>query len=188
MEFHKCKSVVKEDDWRSGELPASKSTESWKGRAIFRILAGGIASRTSVPAKVCDPIRRKKGSPEDLLAKVSLNTAQREREQSEALHMERHRSEGEFAPREAFHRERNPRYQLLLYLLRMTLIFKISIPLFLETSLSSWRHGKGSTKSSRESSSLEPRRLALPLPGQEVSRASPQYQRMLEKLNNDVEL
>ena len=39
-----------------------------------------------------------------------------------------------------------------------------------------------------EVSSLEPRRIALPLPGQEVSRASPQYQRMLEKLNNDVEL
>ena len=39
-----------------------------------------------------------------------------------------------------------------------------------------------------EDSSLEPRRIALPLPGQEVSRASPQYQRMLEKLNNDVEL
>ena len=39
-----------------------------------------------------------------------------------------------------------------------------------------------------EISSLEPRRIALPLPGQEVSRASPQYQRMLEKLNNDVEL
>ncbi|CAE7432177.1 lgrC, partial [Symbiodinium microadriaticum] len=37
-------------------------------------------------------------------------------------------------------------------------------------------------------SALEPRRIALPLPGQEVSRASPQYQRMLEKLNNDVEL
>ena len=39
-----------------------------------------------------------------------------------------------------------------------------------------------------EVSSLEPRRIALPLPGQEVSRASPQYQRMQEKLNNDVEL
>ena len=36
--------------------------------------------------------------------------------------------------------------------------------------------------------SLEPRRVALPLPGQEVSRASPAFQRMLEKLRNDVEL
>ena len=38
------------------------------------------------------------------------------------------------------------------------------------------------------SEALEPRRIALPLPGQEVSRASPAFQRMLEKLRNDVEL
>ena len=40
---------------------------------IFRILAGGIESRTSVPPKVCDtvcdPARGKKGSPEDLISK-----------------------------------------------------------------------------------------------------------------------
>ena len=103
MEFHQGKTVVKEDDWCSGELPGSKSTESWKGRTICRILAGGIESTTSVPAKVCDPARGKKGSPEDLIR--SRKTAQ-EQEQPEALHMERHRSEGESAPREAFHRER----------------------------------------------------------------------------------
>ena len=42
------------------------------------------------------------------------------------------------------------------------------------------------------SEALEPRRIALwialPLPGREVSRASPAFQRMLEKLRNDVEL
>eukprot|EP00439_Symbiodinium_sp_Y106_P051909 s4449_g6.t3 len=32
MEFHNGKSVVKEDDWRSGELPTAKSAESWKSR------------------------------------------------------------------------------------------------------------------------------------------------------------
>ena len=47
MDFPKGKSVVKEDDWSSGELPAAKATESWQGRTIFRILAGGIESRTS---------------------------------------------------------------------------------------------------------------------------------------------
>ena len=35
---------------------------------------------------------------------------------------------------------------------------------------------------------LEPRRVSPPLPGQEVSRASPAYQRMLEKLRSDAEL
>ena len=39
-----------------------------------------------------------------------------------------------------------------------------------------------------KSEALEPRRIALPLPGQEVSRASSAFQRMLEKLRNDVEL
>ena len=38
------------------------------------------------------------------------------------------------------------------------------------------------------SKALEPRRVALPLPGQEVSQASPAFQRMLEKLRNEVEL
>ncbi|OLP89146.1 Kinesin-like protein Klp59C [Symbiodinium microadriaticum] len=43
-------------------------------------------------------------------------------------------------------------------------------------------------KDVRDVSSLEPRRIALPLPGHEVSRASPQYKRMLDKLNDEVEL
>ncbi|OLQ08354.1 hypothetical protein AK812_SmicGene8150 [Symbiodinium microadriaticum] len=49
------------------------------------------------------------------------------------------------------------------------------------------REGTGEEKSSlEEKRSL--RRIALPLPGHEVSRASPQYKRMLEKLNDEVEL
>ena len=43
------------------------------------------------------------------LAKANLKTAQKEQEQPEAFHKERYRLEGEFAPREAFHRGRNPR-------------------------------------------------------------------------------
>ena len=107
MEFHKGKSVVKEDDWRSGELPTAKSTESWKGRTIFRILAGGIESKILVP-KVCDPARGKKGSPEDIISKGKPEDSLR-RTGADAFHKERYRLEGEFVPREAFHRERNPR-------------------------------------------------------------------------------
>ena len=116
--------MVKEDDWSSGELPAAKATESWKGRTIFRILAGGIESRTSVPAKSRDPARGKKGSPGDIISKANLKTAQKMREQPAALCQKRHRSSGENAPREAFHRLRQ--------LLRMIRIFKISILLFRE--------------------------------------------------------
>ena len=60
MEFPNGKSLVKEDDWSSGELPTTKTTQSWKGRTIFRILAGGIESRTSVPAKSRDPARQER--------------------------------------------------------------------------------------------------------------------------------
>ena len=40
----------------------------------------------------------------------------------------------------------------------------------------------------KEDTSLEPRRVELPLPGQELSAASPSFQRMLKSLENDVEL
>ena len=35
---------------------------------------------------------------------------------------------------------------------------------------------------------LEPRRLSLPLPGQEISHSTPAYRRLLERLRNEVEL
>ena len=74
--------------------------------------------------------------------------------------------------RKAVCQNRNAR--LSLQLLKTTRIFKITSPHFL--------------RKAPESSSLEPKRIVLPSPGQEVSRASPQYQRLLEKLNNEVEL
>ena len=135
MEVHKGKTAVKEDDWRSGELPASKSTESWKGRTIFRILAGGIEGKTSVPAKVCDPARGKKASPEDLISKEKPEDGSRRAgaagssPHGKAPIRRRVRTKGSVSQGT----EPDPRYQLLLKLLRMTPIFKTSIPLFLVT-------------------------------------------------------
>ena len=40
----------------------------------------------------------------------------------------------------------------------------------------------------KEDTSLEPRRVELPLPGQELSAASPSFQRTLKRLENEVEL
>ena len=176
MEFHKGKTDVKEDDWRSGELPASKSTESWKGRTIFRILAGGIESKTSVPAKTRDPARGKKGSPEDLISKGKPEDSSR---RTGAAGSSPH---GE-AP------------------VRRRVRVKGSVPQGTEPKVSAPPLAPeddpdlqdidpslpGDTdqvpRREPEVSSLEPGRVALPLP-----EASPQYQRMLEKLNNHVEL
>ena len=178
MEFHKGKSVVWEDDWSSGELPAAKAT---KGRTIFRILAGGIESRTSVPAKSKDPARGKKGSPDDIISKGKPEDSSKETGATgssplgKAPVKRRVRTKGSVPP---------------------GAVPKVAAPPAapeddpdlqdIDPSL------PGDTeefpRGAPEVSSLEPRRIALPLPGQEVSRASPQYQRMLEKLNNDVEL
>ena len=59
MEFSKDRVVTQQEEGQVSELPATKSTDYWKGRTIFRILAGGIAGTTSVPPKTRDPTRAK---------------------------------------------------------------------------------------------------------------------------------
>ena len=110
------------------------------------------------------------------LVKASLKTAQKRQEQPVALRQERHRSSGEYAPREAFHREGYPRLLFLQQLLRMIRIFKTSILLFRKIR-----------KSSREE--LQ-RSLRLNLGGLRFHCLAKRFQgqHMLEKLNNDVEL
>ena len=148
---------------------------------IFRILPGGIESKTSVPAKTRDPARGKKGSPEDLVSKGKPEDSSR---RTGAAGSSPH---GE-AP------------------VRRTVRTKGSVPQGTEPKVSAPPLAReddpdlqdidpslpGGTevvpRTEPEVSSLEPRRVALPLPGQEVSRASPQYQRMFQKLNNDVAL
>ena len=131
MEFHKGKSVVKEDDWRSGERPTAKSTESWKGRTIFRIPAGGIESRTVVPAKVCDPARGKMGSPEDIVSRGKPEDSSKRTgaagsfPQGKVPVRRRVRTKGSVP--------QGTEPKVALQLLRMIRIFKTSIPLFRET-------------------------------------------------------
>ena len=181
MEFPNGKSLVKEDDWSSGELPTTKTTESWKGRTIFRILAGGIESRTSVPAKSKDPARGKKGSPDDIISKSKPEDSSKETGAAgsfppgKAPVKRRVRTKGSVPPRTGpkvaappVAPEDDPDLQGI----------DPSLP----------GDAEEFPRGAPEVSSLEPRGIALPLPGQEVSRASPQHQRMLEKLNNDVEL
>ena len=154
---------------------------AWKGRTIFRILAGGIESRTSVPAKSKDPARGKKGSPDDIISKGKPEDSSKETGAA-----------GSSLPGKAPVRRRvrtkgsTP----------LGVVPKLAAPPAapeddpdlqdIDPSLPG--DAEEFPRGAPEVSSLEPRRIVLPLPGREVSRASPQYQRMLEKLNNDVEL
>ena len=85
IEFSRRKSVTQEDDWRSAERSITKSTESWK------ILSGGIESKTSVPARpVILPVARLDHQ-KIWLTKASLKTAQRNQEQPKAFRKGRYR-------------------------------------------------------------------------------------------------
>ena len=83
MEFSKEKVVTQEDDWRSTERRTTRTPDYWRGKTVFRILPGGLESRTSVPAKSRFPARLKTGLTISL-PQVSLRTAQRNQGAPEA--------------------------------------------------------------------------------------------------------
>ena len=182
MEFKKDKVETQEDDWKSSELPTSRASECWKGRTVFRILPGGLESRTSVPAKSVDPTRKKSGSPEDLINKGKPEDSSVKPKTTGSFPSGREPGRGEPKAKGSGSSESVPK------------VGSHSAPAD-DPDLQDYEPSEPEAQKNlpeqprvpRESP-LEPRRISLPLPGQEVSRASPQYKRMLEKLNNDVEL
>ena len=173
IESSQGRDVTHEDDWRSSEPPTSKVTEPWKGRTVFQILPGGIENRTSVPAQTRDPTRRKVGSPEEELSKGKPGDSSVRAGASGSS------PPGEVpARRRVRTKGRGPHGPAP----------KVAVAPLAPEDDPDLQEYEPSLPEEPEVSSLQPRRIALPLPGQEVSRASPQYQRMLEKLNNDVEL
>ena len=181
MEFSKGKKVTKEDNWRSPERPTSPSTESWKGRTVFKILRGGIESRTSVRANLREPGRLEIGSPDDMVSRGKPEDSSGKPGATGSFPLGKEPAKGRIRSK-----GRGPQGPAA---------GPAVPPPAPADDLDLQDYEPSEPKESDldppkapEFSSLEPRRIALPLPGQEVSRASPQYQRMLEKLNNDVEL
>ena len=177
----RARKVTKEDNWRSPELPTSSSTESWKGRTVFKILPGGVESRTSVRANLREPGRSEIGSPDDMISKGKPEDSSGKPGAAGSFPLGK-----EQVKRRVRAKGRGPQGPAPISSApppapaddRDLQDYEPSEP----------KESDLDPPKAPELSSLEPRRIALPLPGQEVSRASPQYQRMLEKLNNDVEL
>ena len=190
MEFSKERFATQEDDWRSTERPATRTLDYWRGRTVFRILPGGLESRTSVPAKSRVPVRSKAGSPEDLVNKGKPEDSSKDREFAGGSPLGK-----EPARRRVRIKGRDPSGSVPK---------KAAPPPIPEDDPDLHEYAPSepgeplpedvrkemfpSQENVRDVSSLEPTRIALPLPGHEVSRASPQYKRMLEKLNDEVEL
>ena len=114
----------------------------------------------------------RRGHQRILSAKGSLNTAQGEQEQPEALHTERHRVRRRVRTKGSVPQGTEPRVSA-------PPSAPEDDPDLQDIDPSLWGDTEEVPRREPEVSSLEPRSVALPLPGQEVSRATPQYQRML---------
>ena len=179
MEFSKERVVTQEDDWRSTERPTTRTPDYWRGKTVFRILPGGLESRTSVPAKSRDPAHSKTGSPDDIVSKGKPEDSSKNQETAAGFPSQKEpartrvRSKGRdplgSAPKKAAPPpipEDDPD-------LHEYAPSEPGEPLPEEAR----REIFPNRKDFQDVSSLEPRRIALPLPGHEVSRASPQYKR-----------
>ena len=190
MEFSKEKIVTQEDDWRSTERPTAKTPDYWRGKTVFRILPGGLESRTSVPAKSRFPGRSKTGSPDDIVntgkpedsSKKSGTTGSFPSGKEPVRRRVRIKGSGSLGP--VPKKAAPPPVPEDDSDLHEYAPSEPGEPLSEEARKELFPD----RKNVRDVSSLEPRRIALPLPGHEVSRASPQFKRMLEKLNDEVEL
>ena len=190
MEFSKEKIVTQEDDWRSTERHTTRTPDHWRGK-VFRILPGGLeSSRTSVPAKSRFPARSKTGSPDDIVSTGKPEDSSKKPGtagsfplgKEPARRRVRIKGSGPLGPvpKKAAPPpipEEDPD-------LHEYAPSEPGEPLSEEARKEIFPD----RKDVQDVSSLEPRRIALPLPGHEVSRASPQYKRMLEKLNDEAEL
>ena len=71
LEFKNGKKEVKEDDWKASvKTKQFHSPQAWKGKTIFQILPGGIENRTSVKVRSTASGPKRRGKPDDELIKA----------------------------------------------------------------------------------------------------------------------
>ena len=217
LEFKNGKKEVKEDDWKASvKTKQFHSPQAWKGKTIFKILPGGIENRTSVKVRPTASGPKRRGKPDDELIKAKKGEPVKASGSSPLgeVPVTRKSKKGPISkpaggvPVRAIPQdgadEEDPFKDLGL--LPAEDAPPGSSPRVPEPGMEDAAEyepsdlgDSGPVPEAPHSSdvpqsvppggeALEPRRISLPLPGQEVSRASPAYQRMLEKLRSDVEL
>ena len=211
LEFKNGKKEVKEDDWKASiKTKQFHSPQAWKGKTIFKILPGGIENRTSVKVRSAASGPKRRGKPDDELIKAKKGESEKSSGSSPLgeVSATRKSKKGPISkpaggvpfrtvPQDGDDEE-DPFKNLGL--LPAEDPPPRSGPAGPEPGMEDAaeyepsEHGNSGPIPEAPQSvlpggeALEPRRISLPLPGQEVSRASPAYQRMLEKLRSDVEL
>ena len=208
LEFKDGKKEVREDDGKASvKTKQFHSPKAWRGRTIFKILPGGIENRTSVKVRSTASGPKRRGKPDDELIKAPKKEPSKSSGGSPLgeVPTRRKSKKGPISkpvisdpvravPQDGDHEE-DPFKDLGL--LPANDPPPGSGPRQPEPGMEDAAEyepsdpgGSGQAPQSAPpgGEALEPRRISLPLPGQEVSRSSPAYQRMLEKLRSDVEL
>ena len=217
LEFKNGKKEVKEDDWKASvKTKQFHSPQAWKGKTIFKILPRGIENRTSVKVRSTASGPKRRGKPDDELIKAKKGEPVKASGSSPLgeVPVRRKSKKGPISkpaggvPFRAVFQDGDDEEDPFkdLGLLPAEDIPPGSGSPVPEPGMEDAAEyepsdlgDSGPAPEAPHSSdapqsvpsggeALEPRRISLPLPGQEVSRASPAYQRMLEKLRSDVEL
>ena len=217
LEFKNGKKEVKEDDWKASvKTKQFHSPQAWRGKTIFKILPGGIENRTSVKVRSTASRPKRRGKPDDELIKAKKGEPVKASGSSALgeVPATRKSKKGPISkpaggvPVRAVPQDGDDEEDPFkdLGLLPAGDPPPRSGPRVPEPGMEDAAEyepsdlgDSGPVPEAPHSSdapqsvppggeALEPRRISLPLPGQEVSRASPAYQRMLEKLRSDVEL
>ena len=217
LEFKNGKKEVKEDDWKASvKNKQFHSPQAWRGKPIFTVLPGGIENRTSVKVRSTASGPRRRGKPDDELIKAKKGEPEKSSGSSPLgeVPATRKSKKGPISkpaggiPVRAVPQNGNDEEDPFkdLRLLPAEDPPPRSGPRVPEPGMEDAAEYEpsdlGDSGPAPEAphlsdapqslppggEALEPRRISLPLPGQEVSRASPAYQRTLEKLRSDVEL
>ena len=216
LEFKDGKKEVKEDDWKASvKTKQFHSPKAWRVRTVFKILPGGIENRTSVKVRSTASGPKRRGKPDDELIKAPKGEPSKSSGGSPLgeVPTRRKSKKGPISkpvisdPVRAVPQDGDDEEDPFkdLGLLPANDPPPRSGPRQPEPGMEdvaeyepsdpgeSGQVPEAPPASDAAQSvppggeTLEPRRISLPLPGQEVSRASPACQ-TLEKLRSDVEL
>jgi hypothetical protein len=156
-----------EDNFREGRIVAKHMDKTWKGRTIFKIKQ----PETTVSERPRTRMRRKKT--------VRFDEPISEGTSSSSKGLRRSSTEEVREPKD--YRSSSPTREEDRSVQHPSLGPEGPAPAGESVP-------EDISKVLAEPDSLDPRRLALPLPGQEIAIATPAYKRLVERLRNEVEL
>ena len=196
------------DEWK--DKPPVKFPKPWLGRTVFKILPGGIENRTSVKVSTRGKGPGRRGKPDDEVVKAPARKKITGKKPDSGLMPHPSRKEGSplgegslrkegssspeeaplpFSPGELFGDEdEDPFPELKGKGVETTKWDDQYSPSEAPVEQPEPSPESKEDNAPEERFDPEPRRIALPLPGQEVARSSPAFRRMIEKLRSDVEL